>query len=239
MSLKPRSVHANGLEFGYLSAGPEDGRLALLLHGFPDTAYTWRHLMPVLADAGFHAVAPFLRGYAPTEVPKDGLFQTAASMRDVLALHDAFDGGSDAVLIGHDWGALIAYGLAPFAPDKWSRVVTAAVPPMAAMGNGFFQYDQLRRSWYIFFFQNPLAEMVVGADDLAFIERLWGDWSPGFDATEDMGYLRASIGAPENLAAAIGFYRAMFDPMKQSGSLAAEQAASNAPPPQPTLYLHG
>src|SRR5690606_7659332 len=71
-----RTVEARGLAFGILEAG--SGALALRLHGFPDSAWTWRHLLPRLADAGFRAVAPFQRGYAPTAVPEDGCYQTAA-----------------------------------------------------------------------------------------------------------------------------------------------------------------
>ena len=99
------TVTANGLEFGYLSDGPPDGPLALCLHGFPDTAHTWRHLLPRLADAGYHAVAPFLRGYAPTSVPADGRYDTGTLALDVCALHEALGGGPDAVVIGHDWGS--------------------------------------------------------------------------------------------------------------------------------------
>ncbi len=88
-----KTVEANGLRFGYVEAG--SGPLALCLHGFPDTAHTWRHLLPALADAGYHAVAPFMRGYAPTEVPADGAFQTGALAADANALHEAFGGSGD------------------------------------------------------------------------------------------------------------------------------------------------
>src|SRR5215831_2449605 len=74
-------IGAAGLNFAYLAAGPEDGPLALCLHGFPDTAHTYRHLMPQLAAAGFRAVAPFSRGYAPTDIPDDSLYQTGAPKR--------------------------------------------------------------------------------------------------------------------------------------------------------------
>ena len=70
------TVSANGVDFAYLSAGAADAPLALCLHGFPDTAWTWRHLLPLLAAAGYRAVAPFQRGYAPTSVPADGLYQS-------------------------------------------------------------------------------------------------------------------------------------------------------------------
>src|SRR5215831_15823645 len=93
-----RTVRASDLDFGILEAG--SGPLALCLHGFPDSARTWRHLLPVLAGAGFHAVAPFMRGYAPTGMPADGVYSIGALAVDAIALHEVLGGGSDAVLIG-------------------------------------------------------------------------------------------------------------------------------------------
>ena len=78
-------------------------------HRRPDTAHTWEHLLPALADAGFRAVAPFMRGYAPTAIPADGVYQIGALVADAVALHEALGGDADAVLIGHDWGAETAY----------------------------------------------------------------------------------------------------------------------------------
>jgi pimeloyl-ACP methyl ester carboxylesterase len=233
------TVTANDVEFSYLEWGPATGPLALLLHGFPDSAHTWRHLGPVLADRGFHAVAPFMRGYAPTAVPADGRYQTGALVKDAVALHEVLGGDGRAVLVGHDWGAIAAYGAAALDPDRWSRVVTAAVPPMGAMGAGFLSYDQLRRSWYMFYFQHPLADAVVPMDDLAFIDRLWADWSPGYDAAEDLDLLKPSLRDPANLAAALGYYRASFGSAPPDPALQAEQDAVSRPTPQPTLYLHG
>ena len=80
--MEQRTITANGLDFAFFIDGPEDGPLALCLHGFPDTAHTWRYLLPDLAAAGFKAVAPFLRGYAPTQVPADGNYQLGALVRD-------------------------------------------------------------------------------------------------------------------------------------------------------------
>jgi pimeloyl-ACP methyl ester carboxylesterase len=234
-----RRVEANGLTFGYLSDGPEDGPLALCLHGFPDTAHTWRHLLPRLADAGFHAVAPFLRGYAPTSVPADGRYDTGTLALDACALHEAFGGGNDAVLVGHDWGALLSYPAAAHEPDRWNRVVTMAVPPARSMGFGFFAYGQLRRSWYVFFFQTPLAEFAVAMEDHAFIDRLWADWSPGYDGTWDAARVKEALGTEEHLSAAIGYYRAMLGPAPEDPGAAAAQAAGETIAPQPTLYLHG
>ena len=109
-------VSANGVDFAVLSLGPPEGPLALCLHGFPDTAWTWRHLMVDLAGAGYRVAAPWLRGYTPTSVPTDGRYQTGVLATDANALHAALGGDGDAVLIGHDWGALAAYGAAAHQP---------------------------------------------------------------------------------------------------------------------------
>ena len=232
-------VEANGLRFAALAAGPAHGPLALCLHGFPDAAPTWRYLLPVLADAGFRAVAPWMRGYAPTAVPADGSYGAGALIADTEALHDALGGDERAVLIGHDWGAITAYGAAAFEPDRWSRVVTAAVPPVGAIGMKLFTYDQLKRSFYIFVFQNPMAELAVAADDLAFIDGLWRDWSPGYDASGDVPTVKDALRDPANLAAAIGYYRAMLGTTPPDPAYADRQAAAGLTPPQPLLYLHG
>lgn len=232
-----RTVRANGLEFGYLEAG--DGPLALCLHGFPDSPYTWRHLMPALAGAGYHAVAPFLRGYAPTDVPADGVYQAGALVADAVGLHDALGGDERAVIVGHDWGAFATYGAVAYAPARWRRAVTMAVPPQSAMVSAFFDYEQLRRSFYMFVFQTSLAELAVAADDMAFLDRLWRDWSPGYAAAEDLAQVKDCLREPANLTAAIGYYRAMFDGARHVEAYAAEQRAAGQPPPLPLLYLHG
>jgi pimeloyl-ACP methyl ester carboxylesterase len=232
-------IAANGLEFAYLAEGPSDGPLALCLHGFPDSAYTWRTLLPELAAAGFRAVAPFLRGYAPTSMPADGRYQVGALVQDANALHEALGGGDDAVLIGHDWGALATYGAVAHQPQRWRRAVTAAVPPTASIGMSLLTYAQLQKSWYMFFFLSPLAEAALPLDDYAFLGDLWRDWSPGYDGAWDVARVKESIGDPERIVAAISYYRAMWDPTLQVPELADEQAAALLPTPKPTLYLHG
>ena len=237
--MEQATITANGLDFSYLGDGPADGPLALCLHGFPDTAHTWRHLLPELAASGFRAVAPFTRGYAPTAVPADGSYQTGALVADANALHEALGGTADAVVIGHDWGALATYGAVAHEPDRWRRAVTMAVPPTGAIGMSLFSYAQLQRSWYMFFFLSPLAEVALPLDDYAFIDGLWRDWSPGYDGTWDVARVKESIGDPGRIAAAIGYYRALYDPSLQVPELAERQAAALAPTPKPTLYLHG
>ena len=117
------SVRANGINFHYLEMG--DGPLAICLHGFPDHAWSFRHLLPDLAAAGFHAVAPFMRGYAPTEAPADGRYHSALMARDAVELIGAL-GADRAYLIGNDWGAGAVVGATALAPEKVIKLVTIA-----------------------------------------------------------------------------------------------------------------
>ena len=193
------------MTFRGVEDGPSDGPVALLLHGFPDSHHTWRHLLGPLAEAGYRAVAPAMRGYAPSDVPADGRYQSAALSLDAIAITEALGGEEDAVLIGHDWGAVASWGAAAYSPGTWRRMVTMAVPPTSSVAESFMTYDQLQRSWYMFFFQSPLADLVVGMNDLEFIARLWEDWSPGYPAGEDVDFVRAALGDPARLTAALGY----------------------------------
>jgi pimeloyl-ACP methyl ester carboxylesterase len=143
------------------------------------------------------------------------------------------------VIIGHDWGALATYAAANHEPDRWRRVVTMAVPPAGAVAGGFMQYQQLKKSWYMFFFQHGLADVVVGMDDLAFIDGLWADWSPGYAGVEDLAHVKDALRDPANLAAALGYYRATLGGVGVDPALDEVQAAGGQVTPQPTLYLHG
>jgi pimeloyl-ACP methyl ester carboxylesterase len=240
MELRQGRVAANGLDFAYLEAG--QGPLALCLHGFPDSPYTYRHLLPELANAGYRAVAPFQRGFAPTAIPADGKYRLIDRVNDANGLHEALGGGGDAVLIGHDWGSAMAHGAAAAERRRWRRVVLVNIPPAPVLSEIFPTYDQLKRFWYAWFFQvKNVAGAIVGAGDLAFIDRIWGDWSPGYDATEDLSHAKACLRDPANLNAALGYYWAYFDAQRLGSE---EWAAENTPaygavPPQPLLYLHG
>jgi pimeloyl-ACP methyl ester carboxylesterase len=227
--VRESTVQANGLRFGVLEAGT--GPLALCLHGFPDTAHTWQLLLPELARAGFRAVAPFTRGYAPTEIPRDAAYSVSDLAADANALHDALGGDGDAVLIGHDWGAETAYSAAASAPERWRRLVTLAVPPAGMDEILVSDYEQLKRFFYLFLLQDQsgLAEQVAARDDMAFLDLLWRDWSPGFDPAGPLARVKESLREPAHLAAAVAYYQAT-----QLGT-----ETGRAAPAQPTLYLHG
>jgi pimeloyl-ACP methyl ester carboxylesterase len=147
-------IDLTNVSLSALTWGPTEGPLAVLLHGFPDTAHTWRYLGPALAEDGWRVVAPFLRGYAPSHVPTDGRSDVAALVSDVLAIHHQLGGGSDAVLVGHDWGAIATNATAAHEDNPFAKVVSLAVPPLAAIsGAGVLRIlpRQTRNSWYIMF----------------------------------------------------------------------------------------
>jgi len=201
--------------FAYLSEGDESAPLALCLHGFPDHPLSFRPLMTLLAKAGYRAVAPWMRGYAPS-IP-EGPFHVERLAQDTVALARALSPDRPTVLIGHDWGAIASYGALAASPETFAAAVTMAVPhPLSFLGNLRRQPDQLRRSWYMLFFQLPrLPEYVIPREDFAFIDRLWKAWSPGYSPDpEDMAELKQCLTA--SMPAPINYYRAMFRPLRES-----------------------
>ena len=237
--IEQKMVSTDRLEFATLQCG--SGPLALCLHGFPDSSHSWRHLLPRLAEAGFHAVAPFMRGYAPTAIPADGAYQTCELGLDANALHEALGGDHEAVIIGHDWGATGAYAAAIIDPSRWSKVVGMSVPPWGSMARAFIgNLEQIRRSWYMFYFQHPLADLVVPANDLAFIDMIWESWSPGFDSSLDARNAKDCLADPANLQAALGYYRATLgNGYRNPANQELQELVGRDTPPQPVLYLHG
>lgn len=207
----------------------------MLVHGFPDTPATWRHLGPVLADTGFRVVAPWTRGYAPTAIPADGDYTVHARAADLNRLHDVLGGGDDAVLVGHDWGANSAYAAAAAAPQRWRRVVALSVPPEPVMHGMVRRLPDLGRAWYMLAAQLPLSGWLARAD-LRPLMNLWRSWSPDYQMTdEDRTALQASLRHPDNVRAALSYYRAHIG----DGFVARYPRADGPVPTQPTLYLHG
>jgi pimeloyl-ACP methyl ester carboxylesterase len=207
--------------------------LAVLVHGFPDTPYTWRHLGPVLAERGYRVVAPWLPGYdAPTNKP----ISVGTYVRAVLDVRRDYEADDRAVLIGHDWGAVTSYGVVASDPAAFGRLVTLAAPPAGALA-GMFSYRQLKRSFYIWLIQQVgLPESVLL--EPGFWESLWADWSPGYDPREDVSELRRYVSA-DNIGNVIAPYRASFNPEFADPDATAEALAALQDPPVLTLYLHG
>jgi pimeloyl-ACP methyl ester carboxylesterase len=224
--------------------GPADGTLAICLHGFPDTAYTWRHLGPRLAEQGYRVVAPFGRGYAPSGLARDGDYNVGALMYDAIEIHRLLEGDDQAIVIGHDWGALTANGLAAYDGSPFRTVVSMAVPPIGAFtqvradpaGMAKLYARQTFLSWYTMFVQVPrLSERSL--DKL--IPLLWRRWSPGFDANEDLRHVFDSLPTAEHRTAVLAYYRATLRPTRPAERYRAMQRAMTAEARTPTLYLHG
>jgi pimeloyl-ACP methyl ester carboxylesterase len=136
--------------------------------------------------------------------------------------------------------AFAAYGAPQLAPDRWAKTVVASVPPASIAAPMLLSYDLLKHNfWYQFVFCNPLADFAVAMNDLEFIDKLWSDWSPGFDATAAVTDVKNSLRDSGNLTAALGYYRQTLGGASSDPNLASEQGASMQASAVPTLYLHG
>jgi pimeloyl-ACP methyl ester carboxylesterase len=190
----------------------EGDRKALLLHGFPDDAGSMVPLMEALANKGFTAVAPYMRGYGRTGQDPDGNYMISRLAADAVGLAEAM-GGEKTLLIGHDWGAVAAYAAANLKPEQFSRIVTMAVPPLRVFLANLLRHPrQVRRSWYMLFFQLPfLPERKVPEDEFAFLDRLWRDWSPGWEySRERIDSVKNSLRGEGNVRAALAYYRGLL-----------------------------
>lgn len=197
-------VDANGLRFAYLAEGA--GPLVLLLHGFPDTAHTWDRVLPAVAAAGYRAVAPFTRGYYPTEIPADGAYDSDTLGRDALALIDKLGDGRPAVVVGHDWGASAAYAAAALSPDKVRLLVTLAIPHPGALR------PTPRLAWALRHFvtlRRANAAARLAADDFAYVDTLVRRWSPAWKdlPASETAHVKESFRHPGSADAALGYYR--------------------------------
>ena len=214
-----------------------DGPIVLCLHGFPDNAGSFRHQLPALAEAGYRAISLTLRGYEPGAIPADGDYTMETTATDILAVIDSLDTGP-VHLIGHDWGAAVAYVATSAAPERFKSLTVMAVPHAGRFAReGLRIPKQLRLSWYMGFFNIPwLSDWVVQRQDYAFIRKLWRDWSPGWQP--EPGVLDSviqTLSQPGVRSAALGYYRAALS--IKALLVSAEEA--HYPVPVPTLALSG
>jgi pimeloyl-ACP methyl ester carboxylesterase len=232
-------VRANGIRHAYLEEG--SGPLVLLLHGYPDDAHTWDRQMGVLAATGRRVVAPFMRGYPPTEVPNGGYFDRATLAMDVRALIEELGDGAPVDLVGQDWGAAISYGVLGAFPELVRRAVILAVPhPVQVKRTLRRSPKHAIRSFHWFLFQLPwLPEVLLRARDHAFIELLWWLWSPAYDDRDHVASIKRMMGQPGVIEATLGYYRAMVRKDRQDPALEAVRQRLDRPIPVPTRVLCG
>jgi len=234
-------VSTPAVQLRALTWGPAHGPIALCLHGFPDTAYGFRRLAPHLAAAGYRVIAPFMRGYAPSSLPSDGAYHLGALMDDALEVRAASNPTDADVVIGHDWGAIAATGLAAMPDSPFRKAVVMSVPPAATLRSRSPRLlrllpRQVVRSWYISYFQMPLAPERSGS---WIVPLLWRRWSPGYGVAEDLRHVDAAIGAPDRWRAALGPYRATIRNSRPPARYMELHRWWTEPPRLPTLYLHG
>jgi epoxide hydrolase 4 len=196
-----------GVRLHYVEAG--EGPLVLLLHGFPEFWYSWRHQLGPLADAGFHVVAPDMRGYNLSSKPVGWRsYDTPLLAQDIAGLASSF-GVERAHVVGHDWGAAVAYATAMYHPEVVERLAILNVPHTERMLAGFRTLRQLRKSWYMFFFQIPaLPEWLLGRDDFSFMKRALRADSKAAFTDEDLECYVQAWAQPGALSGMINYYRA-------------------------------
>jgi len=201
------TIAANGFVFDARVAGPERGPLVLLLHGFPQSSLSWEAQLAALGASGYRAVAPDLRGYSPGARPTEvGAYRLDVLTSDVFALADAL-GAERFHVVGHDWGATIAWNAAMADPARILSLTAVSVPHPVPFAIAFAtDPDQQERSRYIAFFrQEGVAEQVLLANDAAVLRSIYGDGPASLNADE---YVRL-LSEPGALTAALSYYRAL------------------------------
>jgi pimeloyl-ACP methyl ester carboxylesterase len=203
-----RTTDLRGLKMHWVEAGA--GPTVVLLHGFPEMWWSWRHQIRPLAEAGFRVVAPDQRGYNDTD--KHGPYDLDTLTDDICRLIDSLGAGPTARIVGHDWGGAVAWALAALRPEHVERLAVLNCPHPLAMRTGIFKPRQALKSWYIFLFQVPgLAEWLLTRDDASNLARMLK--SNVVDRTnftrEELRPFLDAIQKPGAAKAMIGWYRAM------------------------------
>ena len=213
--LEHYDILTNGLRLHVVQCGPTDGPLVVLLHGFPEYWYTWRAQLPALVAAGYRVWVPDQRGYnlsdKPPGVEKYGLPTLAA---DIIGLINAA-GRAQAAVVGHDWGAIVAWYLAAHYPTRVANTTIINVPhPRAVLPNIWRAPDQLLRSWYIAFFQLPgVPERLFSRRNWQFVAQMLVRTSrPGTFGPAEVARYKVAWNRPGAITSMLNWYRALGRP---------------------------
>ncbi len=205
------------------------GPLVMLMHGFPDTWHTWDALEAALHQAGFRTANLALRGYAPSGLPDGHDCSMTALTGDVIAVLDHL-GEGHAHLLGHDWGATIAYAVAALYPDRVERMVTLADPPPLVFPSGW--RERLTRPHNIYLAQGAVSAWLLHRRKAQLVDHLYRVWSPGWAVPADhLAHVRQTFSNPQRARAAVDYYAA--------GMSADERKTMHRPLPTPTLAIYG
>lgn len=209
--IQTKILQIGDLEFEIDCCGQGD-RLALCLHGFPEHSFSWRYQLPMLADLGYQAWAPNMRGYGNSSKPKGiASYQLDTLVEDIAAIIEA-SGCKETVLIAHDWGAVVAWHFAINDRLPLSHLIICNVPHPQSMQQAF-SWEQLKKSWYIFFFQIPkLPEFLLGRDNAKGVGEMIRNTfvNPEKFPTEIADVFSRNANQPGALTAMINYYRALL-----------------------------
>ncbi len=212
MELEHSYINTNGIRLRVVQAGPKSGIPVILLHGFPEFWYGWRKQIPALVNAGCRVIVPDQRGYNLSDKPKDKKdYDVFTLVDDVLGLIKALD-YEKVNLVGHDWGAVIAWTLAVTHPEKLHKLTVMNVPHPAVMQKFLRRdFEQMRRSWYVGFFQLPwLPEKIFTANNFRRLARaVQGSAKKNSYTDADMEKYKEAWSQPDALTSMLNWYRAI------------------------------
>lgn len=211
--LEQLTFQSGAVSLHAVAAGPKDGPVVLLLHGFPEFWYSWHKQIDPLAAAGFRVIVPDQRGYNLSSKPSGvKSYALAELVADIIAIADQLD-QRRIFLAGHDWGAAVAWSVALLHPNRVAKLAILNVPHPSVMRRFLMKNRrQLRKSWYMFFFQLPfLPEAFFAASNFRNgVTSLAGSSRPGTFSPDDLAQYRAAWSQPGALTATINWYRAAF-----------------------------
>jgi pimeloyl-ACP methyl ester carboxylesterase len=239
MTISHGFADVNGIRLHYAECGTSNDDLVILLHGFPEFWYSWRHQLPVLGER-YHVVAPDMRGYNLSDKPpRVEDYRIEFLVADVLGLIKHF-GKSQAAIVAHDWGAGVAWAVAQRHPEAVSKLAALQVPmPVAWRDN--ITLRQFLSSWYMFFFQLPrVPEWWASRNDFARVERMYRETivRPGAFTDEDIAAYKDALRQPGALTSSINYYRAnVFRSLLRGGTETPKDADGRIR--VPTLFIYG
>jgi pimeloyl-ACP methyl ester carboxylesterase len=202
-------VQANGVRFAYLEQG--NGPLVMFMHGFPDNAWSYRKQLQVFADAGYRAVSPFLRGYAPTEIPADGIFDPIMLGKDLEALIAALSDDGQACVVGMDWGGTSTFQALTTAPSAIKAAVVMNTAHPITISSIRRDPESVRSVFHVYYFQMPGADKAVNIEGLPFVDYLWKLWSPAYRNDEHIRSVKETLSSPGTMTAALKYYGGLTD----------------------------
>jgi pimeloyl-ACP methyl ester carboxylesterase len=212
MDLRERFIETNGIKLHVMEAGPADGPMILFLHGFPEFWYAWRKQLQYFAEKGYLVVAPDQRGYNLSDKP-DGIasYKIDELAKDIIGLIDTY-GRRQIFLVGHDWGASVSWWVALKYPERIAKLVILNVPhPKVMAKHVFTDTEQMKKSWYIFYFQIPGAvDKLAAASNYEWaLQLIMTSANPGAFTPTELEEYRKAFQQPGAFTAMVNWYRAM------------------------------